>query len=909
MKKSLLIQISKSTLLLYEKLLFTFLFILNCSVIVGQTQKLEFSRHISPILSEHCFECHGPDQDQIKGDLRLDNTVSAKLGGKSGKPAITSGSLRHSELYHRITSNRDSERMPPPENGNPLTPDEIAKLKQWIREGGTYSPHWAFRQRYQPAIPQNLNSNWPYNEIDTFILAKLKANKLAPTKDASKEVLIRRAFIDLVGIPPSTAEIDAFVNDNSDNAWASVIDNLLSRKEYGQRWGRHWLDVVRYADSNGSDENHAYPHAYHYRNYVIQSFNDDLPYNKFIEQQLAGDILANRSADPNDQFMKTGTGFLAIGTKILAEQDPVKKQADIVDEQIDTFGKTFLGLTIACARCHDHKFDPIPTKDYYALAGIFHSSSIVDGDIKDNEFLKQSSDYLKKLHHLEGGLDQIQTKLKQLIDPKNAILREAEQFDRGNVIIDTTQYGNEIGIISDPGGGKNYVEFDLQIQNQGYYLFEIRYAAKKARLGSIVINGKKVIEKALSHSTGGWMPEHQAWHNEGIVQFKTGVNVMRIESSPNMSHLDKWRLTPLHENVNVIADLIEQKLEFQNLISQEQTKEPIPIKVMSLKDDTIQDVSIHIRGNHNELGTKVKRGVLSGLEFDYKPLEIKNFSGRWELSQWLTNSQNPLTARVLVNRIWHWHFGQGIVNTPNNFGLKGNRPTHPDLLEFLANKLIEENWSIKSLHRIIMNSHVYQLDSIAGEQQAKSKDPENRLYWKFNKKRMEAEVFRDSILFLNGKLDTKLGGGTMEVVSQNPSPADIQKNNNFYQTSVRRSVYLPVVRSHIYELFDLMDFPKSTTSIGKRNSTTVPTQALMLMNSPFLIHQANGIADSFLLQSSLNKKQMLRSLFRHILSISPSKEMIRNAEEMMKHSGLSEKESLQLLCHTLLMSDKFIYIR
>ena len=339
---------------------------------------VSFNQNVSPILSKHCLECHGPDANQRKAGLRLDRFEAATSPRLAKPAAILPGDPAASLLIQRITSDDPDKRMPPAENSAPLSEADTATLKAWIAQGASYERHWAFQPVASPQPPEVRDRAWPSRPMDRFILAKLEAVGLEPAKRADRHTLIRRAYLDLIGLPPTPEEVTAFVRDTSPHAWPRVVERLLALPAYGERWGRHWLDVVRYADSNGSDENHAYPHAHHYRNYVIDALNRDLPYDAFLHEQLAGDLLdANENRQPAATAM-TATGFLSIGTKILAEQDPVKKRADIIDEQIDTFGRAILGLTLACARCHDHKFDPIPSRDYYSLAGILHSTDLND---------------------------------------------------------------------------------------------------------------------------------------------------------------------------------------------------------------------------------------------------------------------------------------------------------------------------------------------------------------------------------------------------------------------------------------------------------------------------------------------------------------------------------------------------
>ena len=874
---------------------------------------VSFNQDVSPILSKHCLECHGPDANQRKAELRLDLFEAATSQRKAKSAAILPGDSTASPLIQRISSNDPDERMPPPENGAPLSGAEIAMLKVWINQGASYERHWAFQPVIKPELPKVRNCDWTSRPMDRFILAKIEEAGLKPAKQADRRTLIRRAYLDLIGLPPTPDEVTAFLRDTSPHAWQRVVERLLALPAYGERWGRHWLDVVRYADSNGSDENHAYPHAHHYRNYVINSLNMDLPYDTFLHEQLAGDLLDGRKNRERAATMLTATGFLSIGTKILAEQDPVKKRADIIDEQIGTFGQAILGLTLACARCHDHKFDPIPSRDYYSLAGILHSTDLNDRPLETPGFLADKKAFEQETGLLKDLLKEAGEKLAGTLDMESKIQWQAEKFDRGNVIVDTERYGKNIGIISDPGGQKNFAEYDLAVKTPGLFQLELRYAAEKSRPGRILMDGQSVIDNAISKTTGGWLPEHQQWHAEGLLRVVIGQFTLRIESEPMMSHIDQVRLIPLKGDSSKL-DKINAEIESLNRqIAEKQKAEPNPRMVMAVKEGKVRDVQLHIRGSHRELGDMIPRGAPVGFGFKGIPEVPPGESGRLQLAEWLTRSDHPLTARVIVNRIWRWHFGRGIVASPNNFGTMGQRPTHPGLLDHLSLQLMRSGWSLKSLHREILNSSTYQLASNVKNAVAMEQDPDNLLLWKRDMRRMEAEVFRDSLLQLSGRLRWAMGDGSMQVKSQDPSPVDLSSNQKFYEQSDRRSVYLPVVRSNVYDLFTLLDFPNAAESVGNRVTTTVPTQALMMMNGGFLMNESRRIAKNW--QSTPGKElaPSLNRLYQAVLTRSPTPDEMQWVAHFLKNYSAENTdpnmaESWGALCHTLVMSNDFIHV-
>ncbi len=874
---------------------------------------INFNQDISPILSKHCLECHGPDANQRKAGLRLDLYDTAISPRKSKPAAILPGNSTESLLVQRIISNNPDEQMPPPENGPKLSDIEIETLKTWIDQGAFYQRHWAFEPVTDQQLPRVKDSTWPSRSMDQFILAKLEPIGLAPARRADRRTLIRRAYLDLIGLPPTPDEVTAFLRDTSPHAWPRVVEKLLALPAYGERWGRHWLDVVRYADSNGSDENHAYPHAHHYRNYVINALNRDLPYDTFLHEQLAGDLLDGSKDRERTATMMTATGFLSIGTKILAEQDPVKKRADIIDEQIDTFGRAILGLTLACARCHDHKFDPIPSRDYYSIAGILHSTDLNDRPLETSTFLAKKKAFEKQTSLLKTRLKAAEKKLAGTLDLENRIQWQAEKFDRGNVIVDNENYGKNIGIISDPGGQKNFAEYDLTMENPGLFQLELRYAAQKSRPGRILMDGQSVIDNAISKTTGGWLPEHQQWHAEGLLRVAGGQFTLRIESEPMMSHIDQIRLTPLKGD-SIKLDNINAEIESLNRqLAEKQKAEPKPRMVMAVKDGKVRDVQLHLRGSHRELGETVPRGAPVGFGFRGIPEVPSGQSGRLQLAKWLTHPEHPLTARVMVNRVWRWHFGRGIVTSPNNFGAMGQRPTHPGLLDHLSLQLMRSGWSLKSLHREILNSSTYQMASNVKNPAAMERDPGNLLLWKREMHRMEAEVFRDSLLQLSGRLRWALDGGPMEVKSQDPSPADLANNQKFYEQSDRRSVYLPVVRSNVYDLLTLLDFPNAAASVGNRVNTTVPTQALMMMNGDFLMNESQRIAKNWLNAKDKTMKSSLNLLYKALLTRSPTADELEWAARFLEefsvdNSDPGKTESWNALCHALVMSNDFIHV-
>ncbi|MEP6670075.1 MAG: PSD1 and planctomycete cytochrome C domain-containing protein [Chthoniobacter sp.] len=701
-------------------------FALVCAVVPGAVaitpQETEFfEKQVRPVLVEQCYKCHGPDKQ--KGALRMDSRAAILKGTDDG-PIVVPGKPGDSELIKSIKHIGDSKM---PEKADKLPDAQIAALEQWVKMGmpwpendGPAKPsasmevaktHWSLQPIKNPAPPPVKDAqHWGQSPVDQFILAKLEEKNIAPSPRAAKRTLLRRATFDLTGLPPTTAEMDAFEKDNAPDAFAKVVDRLLASPHYGERWGRYWLDVARYADTKGylaGGEERRYSFSYTYRDWVIRAFNEDLPYDQFVIQQLAGD----RVSTPADPRPMAALGFLTLGRRFL------NSQPDIIDDRIDVVCRGFMGLTVACARCHDHKFDPILQKDYYALYGVFASS--VEPSWKDLPILPSNADpaneveYRKQLGDLEGQL------------------------------------------------GK-FIDTQRQI-------FAMRTFAT---LGVPAIIPPEVQEKLLDKQG-----------KQDSVKLRNKID-----------ELNGGPLAPPRPQGMVDA--------------------PVPMTP-----------HVFIRGNPGRPGDVVPRRflqVLSGGD----PQPFKDGSGRLELGKAIASKDNPLTARVFVNRVWNLHFGAGLVRTPGDFGTKGEPPTHPELLDYLATRFMSEGWSVKKLHRAIMLSSAYQQSSDLRTDAAQA-DPENRLVWHMNRRRLDFEAMRDSLLAVAGQLDSTMGGRPVEITA-----APYAK---------RRAVYGLIDRQNLPGVFHTFDFATPDQTSPQRHVTTVPQQALFMMNNPFVIQQAQAL--------------------------------------------------------------------
>lgn len=777
-----------------------------------------YESKIRPLLLEHCADCHGAETQE--SDLRLDTPGHINLGGQSG-PVVIPLKPEQSLLISALSHEDEALSMPPDEK---LPAADIKLLTQWVSMGAPLPDaeviaarqripfdleearkHWSFAPLQESETPSKENEN----PIDLFILSKLTERGLTPAQPASKAVLIRRAYLDLIGLPPTPEQVDRFLADKSPTAFEKVVDELLASPHYGERWGRHWLDVARYADSNGLDENVAHGSAWRYRDYVIAAFNSDKPFNEFIQEQIAGDLL-NGDAHPSHEQL-IATGFLSMGPKVLAEGDETKMQMDIIDEQIDTTGRAFLGLTLGCARCHDHKFDPIRADDYYALAGIFKSTKTMESlkrIAKWNEHVIASPEQLKEKEHHDQEVASVQSKIDEL---------KKQQTENKTVSVDATG------------------------------------------------------EKESS------------------------------ESPPSAKEL------PVAEQLKALD---QQLKELKGATPELPT-------AMGVVEGEAKDVPIHVRGSHLSLGRDVARGVPLVLSQGDPALQNPQQSGRLELANWLTSKENPLTARVWVNRVWRWHFGKGIVSTTNNFGLLGTEPTHPELLDWLAMEFMKNGWSTKQLHRQMMLSKTYQMSSAYNKQNSEI-DPENRFLWRRDQQRMEAEVFRDSVLAASGQLDRSMGGSMLHVKNREFIFNHTSKDETNYATT-RRSVYLPVIRNNLYVGFSLFDYTDASVPNGDRSTSTVAPQALYALNSDLVLTAAEKLAERLFEQHADDFEPRVQSLYMisfgrdatpsEVEAVQAYLQSFATPATKTEESATQNLKAWTALCQAFLISNEFIYVQ
>ncbi len=799
-----------------------------------------FEAKIRPVLAEHCYGCHSGASGKAKGGLKVDSRDALLRGGDSG-PAIVASSLDKSLLFHAITYEGDCQ-MPPKGKLSGMIIDDFRK---WIL-GGAPDPRvvtisedvrteidveegrefWAYRPLTRPAPTENRNSSLARTRIDQFVLARLNSQGLMPVGDAPGQTLVRRLYFTLIGLPPSAEESQRWglriENSTSDparqQAVSELVDHLLNLPQFGERWGRHWMDVARFAESTGGDQNNVFQHAWRYRDWVIDAFNVDKPYDEFIRAQIAGDLLPiSNEQEWADNVI--ATGFLTIGVKLVGEEDQQQYFADVVDEQIDTTTRAFLGTSVACARCHDHKFDSIPQTDYYAMAGIFRATETHYGLLK-------------------------------------------AQARQATTLLDLSGMG--------PSSGRP------KLSKQEYVeLIQARDDAKKTL-------------------------------DDAMKKIRSGENVFR-------GLLRKYR-----------SDRDETEAALQAILANGEAR----VFAMGTQDrDFHLPTRLLVRGELNKPAQEVPRGFLQvltppgkhTLSTWVKDAAVRrekmneelgrssyfSISGRLELAQWIASRRNPLTARVMANRVWHWMFGQGLVRTVDEFGASGALPTHPELLDYLANQLMDEGWSIKKLIRQIAISQTWQR-SVQHDENNFAVDPDNRLLWRMNRRRLEAEAVRDAMLAVGGNLDSTRPIGTLL--------RDVGEGNvgqNVFEPVIRaiesnhRSVYLPRVRGVLPEMLELFDAPDASLVSGARETTSSPLQSLYLMNNSFVQRQAEGLAKRV---QQFPPRERIKQAYRIALGRSPTDEqqqLAHNFINCLSESRMSTEAKLMTYCQALLCATEF----
>ena len=1068
-----------------------------------------FEKKIRPVLVEQCYLCHSA-KTQAMAELLVDTKAGLLEGGSRG-PAITAGSPENSLLIKAISYLDLDLKMPPT---GKLSDQQIDDFTEWIRMGvpdprsesgagkAAPAPHketidvdqgrrfWSFQPIQDHSPPSVDDESWPRTGIDSFVLKRLESEGLAPAPPADKRTLLRRVTFDLIGLPPTPKEIDDFLADDSAGAYARAVERLLASPHYGERWARHWLDLVRYAETNGHEFDNDKLDAWRYRDYVIRAFNDDLPYDQFMREQIAGDLFdrPRLTHDGSSLASPMGTGFYWFGEVLNSATDSVKARADQVDNQIDVMGKAFLGLTVACARCHDHKFDPIPTADYYALAGVMHSTDIrettIDSPERESEITRVAgklaatnnaiADLLKPVRRIlakrlatdllaaaefvvgedshstvkaneveRSRAEQLCHALEEPSHPFHPFIRIAQSIARGqapdfvnaleatrsNIVakpIDTSTTRGDIefenfdkprfadwsmsgkafvsgslhgrygsapnmplaeyrgeGVASSFGRGSNlfvgsltsrkfrmpkrwlhvrlaghggnsnrsgYSDVRLTLVVDGYKgksfvpaegdRFEWQSARMttqfdrlcyfeiidRSRDGHIIVDRivisdseeppdaamldprvKALLERDDIRSLDDLAHEYQQLLESALAQSQSGTDADPLLAALRPTSTAEGSATTLPDSTQErVGELQDRRVRLEGSI-------PVSSFAMTSQDEAPHNVKIHLRGNHKNQGQEVPRGFLQLIPS--QAADNTNGSGRLQIAQGLARQDNPLPARVMINRIWKHHFGQGIVRSTDNFGKTGERPTHPELLDYLAKNFIDGGWSVKEMHRLMVLSSTYRMASKPSAR-TQSADPDNRLLQHMPVRRLEAEIIRDSLLAVSGSLDRMLyGPPVMPHISEHQDGRGKPSKPGPLDGNRRRSLYINVRRNFLTPLLLAFDYPLPTSTIGRRNTSTVPSQALMMMNNEFVASEARRWAER-VLNGMIGVRQRVEIMFEGAYGRKPYKQEVDEAVAFLdKQAGrydgaeVDDPRVWADLAHVLFNSAEFVFVR
>ncbi len=901
-----------------------------------------FTTQVRPILAAHCFDCHG--EDAQKNKLRLDTSVGILRGGESGEPLLIKGASTNSYLIKRVSSDNPKVVMPP--KGRRLTPEQITVLRAWIDAGAKIpgeeaaaaslrlkTDHWSFQPVRRPVLPAR------EGEIDALVLAKLRAAGLAPSPTADRATLIRRVYLVMHGMPPTPQEVDAFVNDSQPGAYARLVDRVLASPRYGERWARHWMDVVRYADSNGFETNRERKSAYHYRDYLIDSFNADKPYDRFIKEQIAGDALGVDSA----------TGFLVAGPYDIVRSPDINltlmQRQDELADMVNTTGTAFLGLTLGCARCHNHKFDPILQKDYYAMQAVF--AGVLHGERELRE--KIAPDAGKELATLKAEetahqktLDALRQKAaatpppavasnpsRKLRPPPNPELNE-ENF------APTEATAVRFTILAASGGQPCLDElevYDTAGQN-------VALAVKGAKASASSTLPGHAIHK-LEHINDGKLGNARSWisgtSNTGWVQidFPARTRIQRIVWSRDREGKYKDRLPTQYR-----IEAADQPNQWQTIASSADRQpgggKPADSDLLARLSPADSAAARKAQAALIELKAKLSSSASKGWVGNFarnperthrlyrgEPMQKREAvapdaltvlgtlglnmdepeqNRRVRLADWIASADNPLTARVLVNRLWQYTFGTGLVDTPSDFGANGTRPTHPELLDWLADEFVKGGWSIKHIHRLILLSATFQQSSLPRAEAAKV-DADGQLLWRFPPRRLEAEAIRDSILAVSGALDLKMGGPgfyLMDVVVENVMHYFAKEK--FTPAEFRRMVYQFRIRQTTDSVFGSLDCPDGGSVMPRRSRSNTPLQALNLFNSNFIIQQADLLANRLRTEAGEAPEAQAGLAFRLFYARPP------DTFELSASAALIHEHGLPSFARALLNTSEFLFV-
>ena len=866
-----------------------------------------FENRVRPVLAKNCFACH---TSTAMGNLAMVSGDALRKGGNSG-PAVVPGKPDESLLIQAVTHQHAKLRMPPE---GKLGDDQVAVLREWISKGAEWpkshetktaagapfriTPEhrefWSFQPVRKPALPQVRNSAWVRTPVDAFILARIEKEGLKPGAGAPKRLLLRRVYLDLIGLPPTTAEVEAFERDTSPGALATVVDRLLASPHYGERWGRHWLDVARYTDDKlniVADE--PYANSFRYRDWVINAFNEDMPYDLFVKAQIAGDLLP---AEIRERSI-AGLGFYGMS-------------AQYQEDRPDVTGKAFLGLTVGCAQCHDHKFDPIPTKDYYALLGVFQSTRLKEYPLAAADAVAAYDAQEEEIKQLKKTIDTFRERQArqlaeilatrivkympaawQVMGPMKRPLEEVASEEK----LDSETLQRWVKYLSKSAHEHPHLTAWQDLLKTGGDLQAALRVAQDFQKTVLAIHKeiREIEEKNLATLGGAegnpalakvvllpYPRDKYVFWSELFGESRTGFSSNKAARVLYYGG-DKIDRFLQGEWKSYIADLTAD-------LAAKESDLPAKYPFLHVVEDTDkpQNVKVHIRGNSDNLGEEAPRAFLSILSKD-TPTPFTRGSGRLELAEAIANPANPLTARVMVNRIWTHHFGRGIVGTPSNFGQLGERPTHPELLDYLAARFVESRWSIKALHREMVLSATYALSSEPVPENLKT-DAANRLYWRANVRRLDIEALRDSVLAVSGQLDRSIGGPPHAITDE---------------CNLRRTVYSFVSRRKLDPTLAIFDFPNANDTAEQRILTDTPLQRLYLLNSGFIRNQAEKFSARLERDAGETVTERIGHAYRLAFGRDPSGDELNWASEYLASGGTWTEYA-----QALLASNEFMYV-
>lgn len=882
---------------------------------------IDFVKQVRPILQKHCYQCHA--EKKQKSSLRLDIKSQAFKGGEAYGPSIVAGEPGESPLIQFVADEDADLRMPP--DGPPLSEKEIATLTTWVKQGAIWPAgvdlakledrldHWSFKPVVRSPLPTTANTNWPRNSIDRFVLRRLETAGMSPAEPADRRTWLRRVYFDLIGLPPTPADIEAFANDERPDAYQRVVDRLLASPQFGQRYGQHWLDLVRYADTHGFEVNTERPHAWPYRDYVIAAFNNDTPYDRFIREQLTGDALQQDAA----------TGFLVTAAVLLPGQigkdDASKRLArhDSLAEMIINTSDTFLGMSVGCARCHDHKFDPITQRDYYAMeaffAGVQYGDRPMQGELSEAKRNRIQS-LEKQLAVVKQEISAFESKTGgklQSTNPKENVVEFASRevkfvrftihdanlhptlgliepcIDEFEIFTDAAEPNNvalaSAGCKVTASGSRTSALHKLEHVNDGEYGNRKSWMSSEAGRGWLLFE----LPKPIAINKIVWGRDRTGKYHDRLATAFTLEAGVDINEMQTLAHIPPGKPNDL--------------LAKQKKLNDELAAARKPPMVYGGKFTTPAATHLLFRGDAEQPRDEIAPAVISSLGNVALPTDAAEQQRRKSLASWIADSRNPLTARVMVNRIWQWHFGVGLVATASDFGRKGEPPSHPELLNYLADEFVKSGWSMKQLHRQIVLSAAYRQSSQVNADY-QQRDANVRLLWRFPSRRLEAETIRDAMLHVSGELNLQTGGRGFDLFKSRGGLNGFPPVESFPPAGLRRMIYAHKVRMERDVVFGAFDCPDAGQTTARRRQSTTPIQALNLFNSQFTTDRAEAFATRVRGLVGDDIERQIQQACLLAFGRRPFKREIQDYAAFVREHGLPP------FCRVLLNSNEFLFL-